>query len=176
MIGRRPPRDFLALGYKAGIVLAFVGIVASAVYLFAFLWLAGTAPGPRSAIELVAISVERRLLFLSTAIFVAMSFGFLGFALFLIQAHGDLDMDAAAGDYKLKIARLSPGLFVILCSTVILIVCATFKIEYQIGPRPAEGRPNPPDAELTPEIRQPAEPPPLRRTPPRNEAPASVPG
>ena len=85
-------------------------------------------------------------------------------------------MDATAGDYKLKIARLSPGLFVILCSTAILIVCVTFKIEYQIGPLPVEGSAQPPRADPTPGVRLPVEPPPLRRLPPRNDGPASEPG
>ena len=169
MAGRPIRGDFVALGYKAGIVLAFLGIIGSAAYLFTFLWLAPAAHGPQTAIELVATSVERRLLFLSTAIFVAMSFGFLGFALFLIQAQGDLDMDATAGDYKLKIARLSPGLFVILCATVILIVCATFKIEYHIDSPPGESRLSSPGAESLQEVRPPTERPPLRRTPPSDQ-------
>ena len=87
----------------------------------------------------VSLTAERRLSLLSTGIFVAMSFGFLGFALFLIQAKGDVDVDLektaneSGSSYKLKLARLSPGLFVILCATVIIIVCVTFRIEYKVS-------------------------------------------
>ena len=123
-------RDFLVLGYKAGILLSFAGIIASAVYLFAFLRMSpGTAT---DEIQLLSQTAERRLLLLSTGIFVGMSFGFLGFALFLIQAKGDLDLEGSVQDYKLKMARVSPGLFVILCATAIIIVCATFPIEYEM--------------------------------------------
>ncbi|MEQ9403124.1 MAG: hypothetical protein RIM99_06045 [Cyclobacteriaceae bacterium] len=124
---------FLEFGYKAGIVLAFVGIISSAVYLFVFINGMPDAASFDSEIRLLGLSVDMRLRFLSTAIFVGMSFGFLGFSLFLIQAKGDVDVDASSGDYKLKIARLSPGLFVILCATVIIIVCATFKIDYSLN-------------------------------------------
>ena len=124
--------DFLELGYKSAIVLAFLGIIASAVYLFLFLSMSPDPADIRTEMLLLSVTAERRMLLLSTAVFVGMSFGFLGFALFLIHAKGDTDVDVSTKDYRLKIARLSPGLFVILCATVIIIVCATFRIEYQL--------------------------------------------
>ncbi|MHC4544935.1 MAG: hypothetical protein ACYTDW_10760 [Planctomycetota bacterium] len=126
-------KDYIVFGYKAGIILSFLGILASIIYLFVFVY---KNPEPKTItqqITLLALTAQMRLLLLSTGIFVAMSFGFLGFALFLIQAKGDIDVEGSTQDYKLKIARLSPGLFVILCATVIIIVCATFRIEYKIS-------------------------------------------
>lgn len=131
-------RDFLVLGYKAGIVLSFLGIIASALYLFVFLMKSPPSEAIQNQMQLLSQTAERRMLLLSTAIFVAMSFGFLGFALFLIQAKGDLDVEGSVQDYKLKIARLSPGLFVILCATVIIIMCATYTIEYSVTEPPEE--------------------------------------
>ena len=130
--------DFLVKSYRAGIWLSFIGIAASAVYLFAFLWLSPVHSVIESQNQLLGMTAERRLLLLSTGIFVGMSFGFLGFALCLIQAKGDIELEGSTADYKLKVARLSPGLFVILCSTVIIIVCATFRIEYQETGRKVE--------------------------------------
>lgn len=120
---------FLTIGYVTAILLSFLGLLLSAVYLFVFLWLT-----PRGVIgseyQLLGQTAQLRILLLSTAIFVAMSFGFLGFGLFLIQVRGDVDAEVSVKDYKLKFARLSPGLFVILCATAIIIVCATFRIEF----------------------------------------------
>ncbi|MEK6564843.1 MAG: hypothetical protein AABZ65_07445 [Candidatus Omnitrophota bacterium] len=131
-------QTFLDLGYKAAIILSFLGIIGSAAYLFFFL---AMSPLDKMTGEITSVSLtaERRLSLLSTGIFVAMSFGFLGFALFLIQAKGDVDIEfekpanESGSSYKLKLARLSPGLFVILCATVIIIVCVTFRIEYKVS-------------------------------------------
>jgi hypothetical protein len=67
-----------------------------------------------------------RILLLSCGVLVGLAFGFLGFGLFLVGVKGDVDADLEASDrYRLKLARLSPGLFVILCSTILIGVCAT---------------------------------------------------
>jgi hypothetical protein len=129
----KEPDNFLKFGYRAGIVLAFVGIIASAAYLFVFISTSPDASSFTSEFKLIGLSMDMRLRFLSTAIFVGMSFGFLGFALFLIQAQGEVDVDAEIKDYKIKIAKLSPGLFVILCATTIIIVCATFRVNYSLN-------------------------------------------
>ena len=125
--------NFLRFGYRAGIMLAFIGIIASAIYLFVFISSSPEASSFTTNINLIGLSMDMRLRFLSTGIFVGMSFGFLGFALFLIQAKGEIDVDAEVKDYKIKIARLSPGLFVILCATIIIIVCATFRVNYSLN-------------------------------------------
>lgn len=130
MENSKSDNGILRFGYKAGIVMAFLCIVSAAIYLFSFLL---TSPNPeliKSEFQLLSITAERRLLLLSIAMFIAMAFGFLGFSLFLIQVKGDLDAEASHGDYKIKLARISPGLFVILCATVIIIYSATFRIDY----------------------------------------------
>lgn len=67
-----------------------------------------------------------RILLLSCGILVGLAFGFLGFSLFLIGVKGNVDATLNANErYKLQIARLSPGLFVILCSAILTGACAT---------------------------------------------------
>lgn len=122
-------RHFLEIGYMSAIALAFLGMLASIAYLFYFSYKT-ILPSELVRDTMVGFTAERRMVLLSTGIFVAMSFGFLGFALFLIQAKGELEAEGSGGDYKIKVTRMSPGLFVILCATVIIIVCATFKVEY----------------------------------------------
>lgn len=123
-------KKFIAIGYMAGILISLVGLLASAGYLFFFMRLSPDPVSISDTMKLLSVTAERRMLLLSTAIFVGMCFGFLGFALFLIQAEGDVNGEVSAGEYKLKLARLSPGLFVILCATVMIIVASTFRIQY----------------------------------------------
>lgn len=120
---------FLAWGYKTAIVLAILGIIASSTYLFYYLY--KSDPQLIKVETMVGFSAERRMVLLSTGIFVAMSFGFLGFALFLIQAKGEIEGSLDYKSAKINIVRMSPGVFVILCATVIIIFCATFRIEYK---------------------------------------------
>jgi len=133
----------------AAITLSLLGLVLSAVYFFFFLWIS-----PRGAfadhVELLGQTARLRLLLLSTAVFVGMSFGFLGFGLFLIQAKGDSDAEVATKNYKLKFARLSPGIFVMLCATAIIIVCATHRIEFS-GSAPTAPKKVKSDSRLVPE-------------------------
>lgn len=119
---------FLAWGYKAAIVLAILGIIASSSYLFYYLY--KSDPQLIKVETMVGFSAERRMVLLSTGIFVAMSFGFLGFALFLIQAKGEIEGSLDYKSAKVNIVRMSPGIFVILCATIIIIFCATFRIDY----------------------------------------------
>ena len=120
---------FLEWGYKTAIVLSILGLIASSSYLFYFLY--KSHPELITLDTMVGFSAERRMVLLSTAIFIAMSFGFLGFALFLIQAKGEIEGSLDYHNVKVNIARMSPGVFVILCATIIIIFSITFKIEYK---------------------------------------------
>lgn len=119
---------FLAWGYKTAIALALFSLVASAAYLFFYMFKSDVLKLQPDT--MAAFNAERRMTLLSTGIFVAMAFGFLGFALFLIQAKGEVEGSFEGGGTKVNIARMSPGLFVIACATAIIIVCISFKIEY----------------------------------------------
>lgn len=120
---------FLEWGYKTAIALSLFSLIASSSYLFYFLFKSN--PQDIKLETMVGFSAERRMVLLSTGIFVAMSFGFLGFALFLIQAKGDIEGSFEHQHTKINISRMSPGIFAMLCATVIIIFCITFKIEYR---------------------------------------------
>jgi len=75
-----------------------------------------------------------RILLLSCGIFVGLAFGFLGFCLFLIGVKGNVDANLSSGDrYKIQLARLSPGLFVILCSSLLIVICATYSLPVSVS-------------------------------------------
>lgn len=120
---------FLEWGYKTAIALSLISLISSSAYLFYFLFKSN--PENIKLETMVGFSAERRMVLLSTGIFVAMAFGFLGFALFLIQAKGEIEGSFEHQNTKVSIARMSPGIFAMLCATVIIIVCITFKIEYR---------------------------------------------
>ena len=129
---------FLNWGYKAAILLSFSGMIGSALYLFLFQLNQADPASYSSEISLIGLTADMQMRLLSTAIFVGMSFGFLGFALFLIQAKGSVDIDASSESHKLKITQLSPGLFVILCATAIIIMASTYKIGFSMESVPQE--------------------------------------
>ena len=120
---------FLAWGYKTAIALALFSLLATSAHLFYYLLSSDTTI--ISADTMAAFNAERRMALLSTGVFTGMSFGFLGFALFLIQAKGEVEGSFEGGGTKVNIARMSPGLFVIACATAIICVSISFKIEYK---------------------------------------------
>jgi hypothetical protein len=107
------------------------------VYLFKFL--AATNEGITSTIQSVGTNVlpgateviingrlvMGRIALLSCGILVGISFGFLGFALFLLGIKESIDVDLNTETYKAKFARMSPGVLIIICASILTGVCAT---------------------------------------------------
>jgi hypothetical protein len=143
----QPPKAILRLftvGFLAGIALAFVCFGAAASYLFSFLNrtstsmqdLLGMASSQSGASfhDLVMLSmntqmVSNKMALLSCGVFSGMAFGFLGFALFLIGARGNVELQAKEGDKEIRMTNLAPGLFVILCAAVMIVFSVTQKFE-----------------------------------------------
>jgi hypothetical protein len=122
-------QPYLGFFYKSAIFIAFFALLASVGYLFYFLF-KSPPPNQFNKDTMMGYNAERRMALISTAFFIAMSFGFLGFALFLIDAKGELEGEGSVLDYKIKIAKVSPGIFAMLCATVIIVTCANFRIKY----------------------------------------------
>jgi hypothetical protein len=80
---------------------------------------------------IVARMMVAKMCLISCGIHVGMSFGFLGFALFLLGVKGEMDVNAKSEGYQVKIARISPGVFVILCAAILIGVCVTQKMEFK---------------------------------------------
>lgn len=136
-------------GFIVGLILAGICLLMSGYYMIKFQSLTSSAVNDvishtmsvkngrididtakeQYAMIRLALSIHMyiaRVLLLSCGIFTGLAFGFLGFSLFLIGVKGNVDVDLNAQDrYKMQVARLSPGLFVILCSAVLIILCAT---------------------------------------------------
>lgn len=131
----------MQLGFVTGLILAIACLALSAYYLLSF------ERHANSAVEHVLASATRsntsanqlyvmqfslsvhmaiaRTLLLSCGVFAGLSFGFLGFSLFLIGVDGAINAELQGRDaVKVSAAGLAPGAFVILCASVLIAVCA----------------------------------------------------
>jgi len=129
-------QKILNIGFAAAIILAATCLLLGAAYLYVFLTntnagvydLINNASKNQLSDQALSIAINARLVMarvalLSCGVFVGMSFGFLGFALFLVGAKGELSATAEVEGYAVKLARMSPGVFVLLCATILIGVC-----------------------------------------------------
>ena len=155
--GHPPPKDsdiprfsssILNVGFCTALVLAVASLTMGSYYLYDFLESTksgviefirehSSKPGQEDLLYLAinARLVMARLALVSCGMFIGMAFGFLGFALFLIGVRGEMDVDASRGNadegFHVKLARMSPGIFVILCSTILIGVCVTRRTDLE---------------------------------------------
>jgi hypothetical protein len=146
------PQWILNIGFMAALVLAGASLLVGAFYLFFFLWktsssvealLHQTQTVRISSGDLkIAISAQlviAKVALLSCSILVGMAFGFLGFSLFLVGVRAELDAEASTEGTRVKLARMSPGVFVILCAAVMISVSATHPTPFTMGAGPESG-------------------------------------
>ena len=142
----RFPHALLNVGFGFALAVAAACLTLSAWYLFTFLQATNSGvesvlrsalqtSTPTSVIQLsiLARTAMARFALLSCGVCVGMGFGFLGFALFLLGIKGEMDVEAQHENAQIKVARMAPGVFVILCATVLIGVCITFRTQYEWG-------------------------------------------
>jgi hypothetical protein len=140
--GARFPQTLLNIGFAFALILSGACLVLSAVYLYQFLNATNTGVEqliskvgtnlPSGTLE-VAINgrlVTSRVALLSCGVSAGLSFGFLGFALFLLGIKKEIDVDAEYDNFKVKLARMSPGVLVILIAAVLIGVCVTHRTPF----------------------------------------------
>ncbi|QDU05702.1 hypothetical protein V6x_54430 [Gimesia chilikensis] len=137
-------RKILDFGFLTGVVIAGISLILSAVYLYCFLWTTsssikmqldkyklieeGSAEIAKQQAFILELAINSemviaRIALISCGVFVGMSFGFLGFSLFLIGVRGEMDVSAQTEKIQVKVARMSPGVFVITSSVILIAVC-----------------------------------------------------
>ncbi len=140
------PQRILNIGFMGAIALASISLLLGALYLFLFMWKASTSieslltraqsisagglggGGISSGDLRIAIAAQLHITkqaLLSCSILVGMAFGFLGFSLFLIGIRAEMEAEGGKEAAHVKLARLSPGVFVILCASVMIIISTT---------------------------------------------------
>lgn len=136
----KPPLEFLDNGFKVAVSIASICLLSGAAYLFYFTIatnqsMVALANGEHDSLTALQLglhgrAVTARLVLLSCGVFVGMSFGFLGFALFLLGVRGAIEAKVESESYQIHLSRLSPGVFVILVSAVLVGFCATRKVDF----------------------------------------------
>lgn len=133
----------LNVGFIFALILAAVCLASSTLYLYTFLSTtmakidgllarAGT-PGVTEVLIQLGINaalVSARLALLSCGVFVAMAFGFLGFGLFLIGVKGEIEASGNTETFGFKVARMSPGVFVMTATLLLVGVCVTHRTPF----------------------------------------------
>jgi hypothetical protein len=130
------PQKILNVGFIFGLGLAGLALVMTGFYLGWFLastdsslerLFEGAAKSslsqPTFRISITARMILIKMALRSCGIFVGLAFGFLGFSLFLLGIRGDMDVDARSESYRVRLSRMYPGVFVILCATVLVAIC-----------------------------------------------------
>jgi len=158
--GARFPQRLLNLGFLFALTVAAACLVLSGAYLFVFLQatnsgvediLRSALEEPRTPASVIQLGILARtamasFALLSCGVCVGMGFGFLGFALFLLGIKGEMDVEAQHEKAQIKVARMAPGVFVILCATILIGVCVTFRTEYNFNGGETTVVPPPPPA------------------------------
>jgi hypothetical protein len=125
-------------GYYSGLVAFFICLSLSLIVISSFLfstyfWI-DTFSGAseiKHGIEILnARLVMARIALLSCGLLAGLSFGFLGFSLFLIGIDGSSDINTEVPNYKVTLSRVSPGILLLLAAVVLVGVCATRKTPF----------------------------------------------
>jgi len=156
----RFPQILLNTGFIFALVVAGACLTVSTWYLFTFLQATNSAiegvlrtaqdrpetPATVTQLGILARTAMARFALLSCGVSVGMGFGFLGFALFLLGIKGEMEVSAQNEAANVKFARMAPGVFVILCASVLIAVCITFRTEYEFKGGETQSKP---DASVT---------------------------
>lgn len=133
-------KKLLSVGFVFALLLALLCLTLSIFYLFQYLVSANT--GITQLLDKVAAQqikletgqlevlingrlVMGRLGLLSCGVLAGVSFGFLGFALFLLGIRESMDVSVESVSYRANAARMSPGVFLIVVAAILIGVCAT---------------------------------------------------
>jgi hypothetical protein len=125
----------LMWSFVTAVLLAIAGFAVVAIYLFSYLRHAFDAFSPATMDQfakmdsgtmqsiLVARAGLWKFILQSCGVIAGVAFGFLGFALFLLGAKGDMDAAFDDSQHKVQLTRMAPGSFVILIAAILIGIC-----------------------------------------------------
>lgn len=144
----------LDLGFKAGLGLTLINLLAAMGFLYLYLSTANQKLDGLDANtkELVGDSlpaltlkftficlqyqaVRAKVTLLACGICSALAVAFLGFILYLVGATREMDVSGTSGGSSVAFNRITPGTLVMVCSLVLIGVCSTHVLSFggQIG-------------------------------------------
>jgi hypothetical protein len=130
---RKLSAKLIRRGYYAGLIAFFICLLFSLMAILLFLYSTYFWIDTLSASKEIIGNVEllnarlvmARIALQSCGLLAGLSFGFLGFSLFLIGIDGESDVSGEHSNYKITLSRVSPGIIVLLAATILIGVCAT---------------------------------------------------
>jgi hypothetical protein len=123
--------------FVAAVVLAIAGFMVVAIYLFRYFNHAVEAFTPPTMGQLASMNTNAmqsmllartglwKFILQSCGIIAGVAFGFLGFALFLLGAKGDMDAAFEDSQHKVQLSRMAPGSFVLFIAAILIGLCST---------------------------------------------------
>lgn len=136
----------LNIGFVTGLVLAVLCLLMASFYMYRYLnsvdiLFDDLAKGSMQGVvrtDLAYLLIQGRLIaarfsLLSCGVLTGLSLALIGFCLFLVGAKGDIIARGEAQHAKIVISRLAPGVFVIICAMLLIGVCTTNRIKFDIG-------------------------------------------
>ena len=144
------PQWLLNSGFIIALLLACACLTLSGWYLNQYLvttntaveklFIQGTSTNTESLNNALHAQIAlSRFTLLSCGIMVGLSFGFLGFGLFLLGVKGEMEAEGEYEKASFKFARMAPGVFVILCATVLVAICVSHPVSItEVQPQQSE--------------------------------------
>ena len=125
-------QKLLSIGFRVGLVLATACLVGVGIYLGYFLTntnrvaegLIG-ASAPAQEIAFTSLLALAYMSLISCGVMLALALGCFGFTLFLLGIKSEVNAEGEGAGYKIKLEKMAPGLFVILCAAVLAAICIT---------------------------------------------------
>ncbi len=115
-------------------------MMATAVYAFMFLMQTNStinavvSEADKKPQALLAAFGLSAIALTSCGIFLGIALAFLGVALFLMGIKGDIDAEGSSDTFSIKLARMSPGVFAITCSVVLVVTCIVNRPKLEFTP------------------------------------------
>lgn len=148
------PPWLLNTGFLVALVLAAACLAAAGYYLYQFqtstqnsMQTAITQAIKGKAVSDSGVSMFSNLVLMyltrlqlqSCGIVIGLAFGFLGFALFLLGIQSPMSAAGNTATLSLRLVSISPGVFVLLCSTILIGICITQSMPVELGQAPSPG-------------------------------------
>lgn len=147
----------LNAGFIAALILAAVCFLTASLYMYRYLnstdsmvseLLGKSGPLVGAQLDTIDLAIQARLMaarfsLLSCGVLAGLSFGLIGFCLFLVGAKGEISATAEMSNVKISLMRMAPGVFVLACATTLIALSVTHSMSLEEDLTPAS------DAHLT---------------------------
>lgn len=135
----------LRYGFYAGLALAVLCLLFTATYISLYSYRTtetfeqhhdgylAAANGDNLKAVLLARTAQNKALLQSCGIVAGISFGFLGFSLFLLGIEGSTDVGGKFEHYSVEMKKVAPGSLILIAAIALVAISALHRIELDFG-------------------------------------------